>query len=76
VLTTENKFIVVGRCRAAVGNGVLKWLFCEIRGICAWDRKTSYYQRTKLLCVAQIYFQNVSSSLRYDILLYDWRFSV
>jgi hypothetical protein len=34
-LTTENKFIVVGRCRAAVGNGVLKWLRYEIRSIFA-----------------------------------------
>jgi len=54
MLTTEHKFTVVCRCIAAVGNGILKWLWCEIRSIFAWDRKTSYYQRTKLLCVAKI----------------------
>ena len=35
MLTTENKFTVLGRCRAVVGNGVLKWLRCEIRIIFA-----------------------------------------
>ena len=68
MLTAENKFTVIGRCRAAVGNGVLKWLRCEIRCIFASDRKTSYYQRNELLCFAQIYFQNVCSPLRYDVL--------
>jgi hypothetical protein len=35
MLTTENKFTLIGRCRAAVGNEVLKWLSYEIGSIFA-----------------------------------------